>query len=534
MEIILIENDDKDQLLLDKYSKMKLTEDGEEKDVDEPSLQQKKEIWNLAKMETMVSNDETLTNRYNNMAIDGSFKFGYHWNEVIMNLLFNEYVLEDPRYMQKYLNTIAKKKKRRGNPDKKISKDDFKGYEFKKDYENTKKIKENMNINENNVRLVRDINSDDYEFISNSQDVDSIKRDFNIVDPEEYDSFFVRFTPDGDVLEIWGMSDVIPDLSKRVYLVYPETVNETTTSASSGQFSGPFIWAKNKSEMRFARKPMYAGGQIVEGIQYYESILDELNEEKKTSSMINKERIGKENAVNFNKDMENSNIKDIVAGFEVINNIVKVDDVKSHQDIEDEQVEKMKDFKPVKHERTDEYNKKVELHRGYGMQDLKYDIKPSERFVERQKEHMGEDMYEKGQEKIEYEKNRPMYNKDNQPTISKSEFDKKIEESHFIFGKYKIGNKSNIVEFDINNIELTESVNDDYTKININGMGNIYDNRGSLNETIKGNVDKYDYYINLDNKKILKVVKNLNENNSVKIDKFIKLANYSSFKSMKG
>lgn len=517
--------------MLNKFYSTKLVED-EEISLNETELTQKKEIWDLSKMETMVAMDETLSNKYNELAIDGPFKFGYHWNEVIMNLLFNEYVLEDPRYMEKYLSTVAKEKKRRGNPKRKIGADDFKQYKIK-DKENIKE----MEINENTVKTVRDM-TDEYELISNSQDIEEYKKYIGTEEANEYDTFFVKFTPDGtDVEEIWGMENIVPMLSNKVYLVYPTGINETTASGgSSGQFSGPFMWAKNKESMRLGKKPIYLGGAIVEGIEYYESIQREINEDRKTTSIINKERIGKENAANFKNDITNNNIKAIVNGYENMNSsVVKVSDVKSHQDIEKDQIASMKDFKPVKHERTDEYNKQVRMQTGYGMEDIKYDIEPSKKFVERAKDDMTEEIYDAGQEKIEFQKNRPMYNKDKQPVSTKEDFDKKITESIKVFGKYKVGKNNKLFEFDLSNVNITESVNeDDFLRLFVEGIGNIYDKNANINESVKYNIDNFNYFINIDTNDVVKISKNINEKYDINLNSFSKLANYSSQKNMKG
>lgn len=73
----------------------------------------KKKIFNLSKMEALVHSDPKLSNIYDQMAEGGSEKFGYHYNEMIMNVIFNDYVLNDVNYLRKYRNSIAKKKKRR-------------------------------------------------------------------------------------------------------------------------------------------------------------------------------------------------------------------------------------------------------------------------------------------------------------------------------------------------------------------------------------------------------------------------------------
>jgi len=73
----------------------------------------KKKIFSLAKMEALVFSDPKLTAVYNEMSENGEEKYGYHYNETIQNMIFNDYVLNSPKYLQKYKMAIPKKKKRR-------------------------------------------------------------------------------------------------------------------------------------------------------------------------------------------------------------------------------------------------------------------------------------------------------------------------------------------------------------------------------------------------------------------------------------
>ncbi len=73
----------------------------------------KKKIWSLAKMEALVFSDPKLSAVYEEMAENGEEKYGYHYNETIQNMIFNDYVLNSPQYLQKYKMAIPKEKKRR-------------------------------------------------------------------------------------------------------------------------------------------------------------------------------------------------------------------------------------------------------------------------------------------------------------------------------------------------------------------------------------------------------------------------------------
>jgi hypothetical protein len=73
----------------------------------------KKKIFSLNKMEALVFSDPKLSAVYEEMAENGEERFGYHYNETIMNMLFNDYVLNSPKYLQKYKQAIPKEKTRR-------------------------------------------------------------------------------------------------------------------------------------------------------------------------------------------------------------------------------------------------------------------------------------------------------------------------------------------------------------------------------------------------------------------------------------
>jgi hypothetical protein len=81
--------------------------------LNEREISLKKKIFKLGKMETLVFSDPKLTNLYNDMAINGEERYGYHYNETIMNIIFNDYILNSPKFLQKYKMARPKEKKRR-------------------------------------------------------------------------------------------------------------------------------------------------------------------------------------------------------------------------------------------------------------------------------------------------------------------------------------------------------------------------------------------------------------------------------------
>ena len=81
--------------------------------LDENEYKLKRKIFDLGKMEALVFSDPKLSAVYDEMAENGPEKYGYHYNETILNLLFNEWVLTSSKYLQKYKQAIPKEKKKK-------------------------------------------------------------------------------------------------------------------------------------------------------------------------------------------------------------------------------------------------------------------------------------------------------------------------------------------------------------------------------------------------------------------------------------
>jgi hypothetical protein len=87
--------------------------------LNEEDFKLKKKIFSLPKMEALVFSDPKLSAEYNKMMGDGkddntgTNRYGYHANETVQNILFNDYVLNSPKYLQKYKMAIPVKKERR-------------------------------------------------------------------------------------------------------------------------------------------------------------------------------------------------------------------------------------------------------------------------------------------------------------------------------------------------------------------------------------------------------------------------------------
>ena len=225
----------------------------------------KKKIFSLAKMEALVFADPKLSQVYDDMAENGEEKYGYHYNETIQNMIFNDYVLNSPKYLQKYKMAIPKEKKRR-------------------DKSGINQLKKAGDIT---------MHHKDPQF--------KVKPPVVATDETTGAASAGAFAP---------------------ALGYEKRVEETTTSASSGAYSGPAAWGSGDlmkgGKSKAMRKPIWQGGTIIGESNYitdprgFESYVKELNEE---FDIENPEVAQKPNVTPYSNAADNNKIIDKTAAF---------------------------------------------------------------------------------------------------------------------------------------------------------------------------------------------------------------------------
>lgn len=239
-----------------------------------------------------------------------------------------------------------------------------------------------------------------------------------------------------------------------------------------------------------------------------------VNEDKRSSALVQMDRLHKDNVKAF-KDDKSNNIGDILNSElrakeeieEVPNNPYKYG-----EDIEKEKLKQngFNSFDNVgnstndnnkeipKRNATDEESDQIMKDRGLGMQDIVYDNEPDERFEERMKSDMGEDIYKQREEKMKYRSEAPMYNKETQPTDKGNknlQYDKYIKENQSVSAKYfNEFNKRKVISFNIN--EAIDSEKPEGVKLNFDGMGNTYTSKVTENAQMRNLMDSFNYYLN--------------------------------------
>jgi len=293
-------------------------------------------------------------------------------------------------------------------------------------------------------------------------------------------------------------------------------------------------------------------------------------EDRKPSSLVMKDRLGKENAANFNSDLKDSNTTYLNGKESELTAQDQITQVPKNPYELGEKIEKQhlatndgKAFKNAgdstndkgdeipKRNLTSDEEELLNLYRK-GQHSWNYDSEPSARFVERMKKDMGEEVFELMKKQMEFIAKAPMYNKDPQPVedtaVDKVQFDKyktgwnekrglKMEGA--IAGKYKDDfGKTKLINFNAKNSQLVESV-EGLTPINLDGMGNSYTTRVEENTNMRAMMNAFKFYVNgQGNVKHIKKtgLQSLNEGEiekkpvNVAYEKMMKLAGYDPSK----
>lgn len=283
----------------------------------------KKKIFSLAKMEALVFSDPKLSAIYEEMSNEGENKYGYHYNETIQNMIFNDYVLNSPKYLQKYKQAVPKEKKRRD----------------KSGINQLKKTGEKMqtrNLEPKKSKPIQEIDMDETTGTGGAGDgafsgsgqytaplgyakkVDEFEEPEQLTQPEEDDCIissngfkysvscggkFQKETVDMEEAltivkqwqeankwypNIWFISD---HGNASIIDIEGNIINETTGSASSGAYVGPAMWGsgdlmKTKGKAKVKTEPMISGGKIIQESKNYliysdgfEKFIESLNEQ---------------------------------------------------------------------------------------------------------------------------------------------------------------------------------------------------------------------------------------------------------------
>lgn len=596
----------------------------------EDEKKEKETLFNLSKMEYLVHNDPDLSEYYNTMVEEKKDFYGYHYNEAIMNIIFNSKVLKNPKYLKKYKNSPAKKKKRRD----KYGIEDLKTPETKRREEkekdekkeetnettssgasgqystahawsgggqpkmsrpiwnggtiiqesnyitNPKLFKEMLDfINENftsinehhldskeeKVAFIIQNKGDEYKDIEkldsmSDEEIDNIynkiEKEMGLVEETEETNlnehhldtkedrikFIISNTGDkyGDQATLNSLNDntieaIYLNVEKEMGIddeVNVDDIPDENLEESSmlDPLPDTMGMSNDREDSMKVSKPNSTSSiqgmdNVMEELQKDIDFLNDLKEGRRPSALIQLDRLKEKNQANFKSDVKK--IDDIEMAKDQYTNIDFEDSKDLGQDIEKDVLKKtkgeaLKNVGNSTNKKGDEIPKRnltgdeveeINTIRD-GMHTIAYDTKPDERFEERMKDDMGDDMYNIRQERLKAQTDNPMYNKDTQPVFDgdkKKQYNKymkNIKES-LISGKYKNeNNKTVFVNFELGKTKIVESVDMDvFEPINIEGMGNFRTNKFEINEDVVNTLKSKSFFINEETKEIVAMEK---------------------------
>lgn len=336
--------------------------------------------------------------------------------------------------------------------------------------------------------------------------------------------------------------DELPEKVEEISIVEPST---KTMAMSSDK--------ENSMKMK---KPLTTSSisGISEKLEIMKKDLEYLNsisEDRKHPAMVQLDRLKSQNKTNFNNEL--NKIDDIEMAKDQYTEVGE-NPQKLSQDLEKESLKKtdgeaLKNVGNSANEKGDEITKRnltddeveeIEMIRD-GMHTIKYDTQPDKKFEERMETGMGEHLYDVRQKKLDMQANMPMYNKDTQPVQDGdkknqyNKFAKKMNESVFSGRYVNKFNQRKFVDFKMNDVIELENINESCLSLNVEGMGNLFDNKVQVNENAINFFEKHKFYYDTNTNKVVIVKKqkqSLNESktnvvDNKKIEQMKKLFNYN-------
>lgn len=305
----------------------------------EEEVELKKKIFDLSKMESLVFSDPILSAEYEKMANRGEELYGYHMNENILSIIFNNFVLNDNKYLQKYKMAIPKEKKRR----------DKSGINQLKKMGDIKMKKMGVLPKKSTVNENSEFN-DTIEIQEDDCIIESNGFDYTVSCGGKFLGDFGELNDALNTIKTWKQSNkwfpntwFISDHGNP-FLIDDEgnILNETTTAGSAGGaagyvgYAGPAAWSKkgdlsgdfkenDNNKAPIISKPIFNGGSIISEANY----LIDSTQFQKIFENLEGEILNKEQKIDFisnNSDAYGSEVNNMNQ-----NDLNTIDgDLKSH------------------------------------------------------------------------------------------------------------------------------------------------------------------------------------------------------------
>lgn len=572
-------------------------------------------LFNTKAMLEIVNNNNYLKNIYDNLKEKGKDIFGYHFNEIILSMIFVKYIKSNKLLFNRYLKLrrLQIHKNKKNIVDKKIEK--LKQQSFIEKGENqatnaktpTEKLNEvdmssiggeipvtpscfakdvkNWRLFQNPmikgvIFLNNPLQNKDTKFLMEQTiEIPSTKdeveiNDINIISVNgiNTDSFIKSLTEDYEnqiINVIFTLFNdeynkfVIPVNLKDYYTFIENIINPENNIQIKEIIS--ILKQNNESFVESLKAYVLSeidDSAIIDNDDENEDMFEYTNksynepktlENTNTTNNMNTQNINEDalpSALVKLKEIQDENKKNLETEIKELNNQVQ-NYLKDGQDVNtpfeyDYDNDAYTNDEVPKYKKTDEVKEFEEMNSGRGLEDIDYDIKPDDKFIQKIKDSIGEDGYKKVQEKAKLRKMEKLAARDVETEINDFEktpsWDAKLKGmNESISAKYndlyntpvfvKINLNESLTETNLENIDKGS-----FRKLNYKGFGSLCESTtSSVNESKLDTLEHFDFYINLKTNEINYVLKESTQPSYDKneINKLKSLCNYDGSKNFK-
>lgn len=538
-------------------------------------------LFNTGAVKQIVTDNNFLNGVYNKLKDRGKEIFGYHYNEIILSFIFIKYIKSNKILFERYLKIrnyfINKTKKELSTKElEKAKEKDIEARARAIEVDTAQANKENINEdtdtmgvfgiggipstpvafakNIKNWRLFQNpiikgakivkspLQNDKTEFIAedymkdiitpsdiiieniNGISIEMFLKEFNI----DIKIINVKFKFNDEILMIVINTNDLLDMVKSnlydVKLPEKQIINlfklnkDTFIKALSLYIISEMDEALPTNEVEENDLIPYTKKNI-EQITNMENI----NEVAKHPALINLDKIHKENDKNFSDDIKQLNKQ--------VSEYIK-DNSKSVPFDYEYDKDSLKPEDIVKYNQADpKLQQYIELNKGNGAEDIDFSIPPSQSWLDKLKNDIGEDNFKKMKTKahlrnVERKAARSANVNVNVFTKKDKELASLVTVNENITAHYTdIFNKKNIITFNLSTINEATEIKPEFKKLEYQGLGYLYENKGYTSTTDE--MSKYNFFFDTNSKQVTYVLKeSTNINKEIKNIK--KLISYKS------
>jgi hypothetical protein len=538
-------------------------------------------LFNTGAVKQIVTDNNFLNGVYNKLKDRGKEIFGYHYNEIILSFIFIKYIKSNKILFERYLKIrnyfINKTKKELSTKElEKAKEKDIEARARAIEVDTAQANKENINEdtdtmgvfgiggipstpvafakNIKNWRLFQNpiikgakiikspLQNDKTEFIAedymkdiitpsdiiieniNGISIEMFLKEFNI----DIKIINVKFKFNDEILMIIiNTNDLLDMIKSNLYDVeLPEKQIINLFKLNKDTFIKALsLYIISEMDEALPTNEVEENDLIPYTKKNTEQItnMENINEVAKHPALINLDKIHKENDKNFSDDIKQLNKQ--------VSEYIK-DNSKSVPFDYEYDKDSLKPEDIVKYNQADpKLQQYIELNKGNGAEDIDFSIPPSQSWLDKLKNDIGEDNFKKMKTKahlrnVERKAARSANVNVNDFTKKDKELASLVTVNENITAHYTdIFNKKNIITFNLSTINEATEIKPEFKKLEYQGLGYLYENKGYTSTTDE--MSKYNFFFDTNSKQVTYVLKeSTNINKEIKNIK--KLISYKS------